>query len=155
VRDRSSASGGDRIKGLLPALAVYRRTPEGSETLADGAVARAGDVIRVGYRPAGKRFGVIVSSDGRGAVTVHLPRQGDTAAPLKSEAMVLLDEAYELDDAPRWEQFYFVTAEDTFDVAPIVAAARRAAAGPGTPATLALSPNLEQATFSLRKEATP
>src|SRR5262245_60043069 len=30
----------DRIKGLEPALALYRRTAEGSETLADGAVAR-------------------------------------------------------------------------------------------------------------------
>ena len=44
---------GDRIKGLTPALAVFRRTPHGSETLADGAVARPGDLLRVGYRAAG------------------------------------------------------------------------------------------------------
>src|SRR6185295_10910968 len=58
---------GDRIKGLTPSLAVYRRTADGSETLADGAVTRAGDLLRVGYRAAGKRYGVILSIDGRGA----------------------------------------------------------------------------------------
>src|SRR2546422_3250465 len=57
---------GDRIKGLTPALAVYRRTAHGSETLADGAVARPGDLLRVGYRAAGKPEGVILSIDGRG-----------------------------------------------------------------------------------------
>src|SRR5262245_49127436 len=145
----------DRIKGLHPALAVFRRTPDGSETLADGAIAHAGDVVRVGYRPAGKSFGVIVCVDRRGGVTVHPPRQGTKSAVLKSDATVLLDEAYELDDAPRWERFYFVAGDGAFDVAPIVAAARRAAAGPQTPAALALSPNLEQTTFSLRKEARP
>jgi hypothetical protein len=34
---------GDRINGLTPSLAVYRRTAEGSETPADGAVAHPGD----------------------------------------------------------------------------------------------------------------
>ena len=41
---------------------------------------------------------------------------------------MLLDQAYELDDAPRWERFYFVTGDTPFAVAPIVDAARRAAA---------------------------
>src|SRR5262249_42072514 len=42
---------GTRIKGGSgrPALAVYRRTAAGSERLADGDVARAGDLLRIGY----------------------------------------------------------------------------------------------------------
>ena len=143
-------AGTDRIKGLHPALALYRRTADGSETLADGAVARRGDLVRVGYRAAGRAYGVIFSVDGRGAVTMHLPPAGDRAVPLAHEPTVLLDQAYELDDAPRLERFYFVTGTTAFDVAPIVAAARR-----DPSSSLALSRELEQSTFSLQKEARP
>jgi len=66
---------GDRVKGLEPTLLLFRKTPEGSEPLKDGAAARAGDLIRIGYRAAGQRWGVIVSVDGRGVVTRHLPRE--------------------------------------------------------------------------------
>ena len=96
----------DRIKGLLPSLAVYRRTDRGTETLADGAVARKGDLLRLGYTAAGQSHGVILSIDGRGAVTLHLPSSGHRAAPLGRDGTVLLDQAYELDDAPGWERFY-------------------------------------------------
>jgi hypothetical protein len=146
---------GDRIKGLTPALAVYRRTPQGSETLADGAVARPGDLLRVGYRAAGKPYGLILSIDGRGAVTVHLPPHADRAAALRRDATVLLDDAYELDDAPEVERFYFITGDTPFAVAPIVEAARTAAADRHPPAVLTLPRGLEQSTFSVQKEARP
>lgn len=151
--------GGDRIKGNaasgLPALAVYRRTAEGSEQLADGAVAHAGDLIRVGYRAAGRQFGVIVSIDGGGAVTMHLPPTGERAVPLKGDAVVLLDQAYELDDAPRWERFYFVAGESAFDAAPVVQAARDAAKKQtqAPVAGLALPHGLDQTGFTLQKES--
>ena len=145
-----SDTGGERIKGAHPALALYRRISAGSETLADGAVARQGDLVRVGYRSAGHAYGVIFSIDGRQTVTMHLPPEGDRAAPLAREATTLLDRAYELDDAPLWERFYFVAGDAPFDVGPIVAAARRAPS-----AALALPRGLDQATFSLQKEARP
>ena len=151
-----SVDSGDRIKGLTPSLALYRRTAEGSETLADGAVARQGDLLRVGYQAAGKRYGVILSVDGRGAVTVHLPPQADRAAALKSDGMVLLDRAYELDDAPQWERFYFVTGDTSFAVAPVVEAVRAAAADHRRPPpAIALPHGLDQFTFSVQKEAKP
>jgi hypothetical protein len=143
---------GDRIKGLLPGLAVYRKTDTGSETLADGAIAHSGDVIRLGYRAAGKPFGVILSIDGRGAVTQHLPPDGEQAASLRNEPTVLLDQAYELDDAPRWERFYFVTGETSFSVQPVMDAARRAASNPRSQPALELPRGLEQSVFLLQKE---
>jgi hypothetical protein len=144
---------GDRIKGLRPALVLYRRTADGSETLADGSIARSGDVVRVGYRAGGKAFGVIVSVDGRGGVTVHLPKSGDRAVPLKTDSTVLLDAAYELDDAPRWERFYFITGDTPFAVQPIVDTVRAVAATTSaTPPALVLPHGLDQATFSLQKE---
>ena len=132
----TTAPSGDRIKGLRPSLAVYRRTANGSETLADRTVARPGDVLRVGYHAAGRPYGVIFSMDGRGTVTMHLPAAGDHAVPLAREATTLLDQAYELDDAPLWERFYFVTGDSAFAAAPVVDAARRAAGDP-RPARLA------------------
>jgi hypothetical protein len=150
----------DRVKGGgssgLPALALYRRTAEGSEQLGDGAVAHAGDLIRVGYRAAGRHYGVIVSIDGAGVVTMHLPPSGNRSAALKDEAIVLLDQAYELDAAPRWERFYFVAGASSFDAGPIVQAARDAAKShpQGPVPALALPSGLDQAGFTLQKEST-
>jgi hypothetical protein len=147
---------GDRIKGLRPTLTLYRRTANGGETLADGAIVRPGDVVRVAYHAARRVYGVILSIDGRGSVTVHLPSRGDRAVRLKSDPTVLLDTAYELDDAPRWERFYFVTGDAAFAVRPIIDAAHAAAAATtDTPPRLVLPGGLDQATFSLQKEPRP
>ena len=129
----------------------------GSETLADGAVARQGDVIRVGYRAAGRAYGVILSIDGRGHVTMHLPTGGDRAMALGREPTVLLDQAYELDDAPRWERFYFITGEAPFPIAPIVASASAPSQRPAaTPYPHCPSPQaFEQSVVSLQKVSTP
>jgi hypothetical protein len=145
--------GGDRIKGLQPALTIYRRTPAGSETLASGSIVRAGDLLRVGYVGAGRHYGLILSIDGRGLVTQHLPPSGDHAAPLVSGRLALLDQSYELDDAPGVERFYFVTGETPFPVAPIMEAARKAAGH--APAALPLPRELSQSTFSIQKEVKP
>jgi hypothetical protein len=140
-----------RIKGVVgrPALAVYRHTPAGSERLADGDVARPGDLLRIGYASGGRAYGVILSIDGTGAVTLHLPPSGGVAATLAPGGINLLDSAYELDEAPRIERFYFVTGMQRFDVAPVLAAARRAG---GAPATLPLPQGLELVTFAVQKE---
>ena len=151
------AEDGERIKGLQPSLTLFRRVDGTSETLADGALARTDDLIRLGYQAAGHAYGVIVSIDGRGHVTLHLPRAGERAVPLGREATVLLDHAYELDDAPRWERFYFVTGNEPFLVSAVVAAAERAAlvSRDDKPAALALPAGLTQSVFSLQKESRP
>lgn len=155
-RSPASDDDGNRIKGNPgghPMLAVYRRTAGGSERLADGDVARAGDLLRVGYLSAGRVYGLILSIDSRGALTLHLPPSGDRAVPLTPGKTILLDQAYELDDAPRAERFYLVTAPDAFAVGPVMTAARRAAARPGSPPdSLPLATGLEQATFVIQKE---
>lgn len=144
----------ERLKGLKPSLTLFGRTPDGSETLADGAAAHQGDQIRIGYRSAGRPYGAILSVDGRGTVTVHLAADGTHSAPLRHGETVLLDQAFELDDAPLWERFYFVVAERPFALAPIVEAVRQAAsqrtAGPAPP--LALPSQYQQFVVVLRKE---
>jgi hypothetical protein len=146
---------GVRLKGAGPELVVYRKTPAGSERLGPGALAGPGDLIRVGYRAAGRAYGVILSTDGSGNVTQHLPRSGRRAAPLEAGGTVLLDFSYELDDAPRWERFYLVTGDAPFELDPVRDAAREvAAAGSQTAAPLLeIPPELAQSIFTLRKES--
>jgi hypothetical protein len=147
----------DRLKGPGPHLAIYHRTAQGSQPLSGGDVLRPGALVRIGYQAAGRRYGVILSIDGRGTVTRHLPAQGPSAAALDRAGLVLLDEAYELDDAPRWEAFYFVTADHAFEVEPVLRAAREASSrGAGvSPPTIALQADFNQAVFVLKKEERP
>jgi hypothetical protein len=141
------------IKGLEPTLLLFRKTPVGSEELRDGTTARAGDLIRIGYRAAGQRWGVIVSVDGRGVVTQHLPRDGAHAARLSTDSQALLDSAYELDDAPKWERFYFVAGSAPFDTAPVIEAANGVAASSsaGPPPALLLRMAVKQSSVLLIK----
>ena len=147
----------ERVKGTIgtrPALSIYRSTAAGSERLADGQLVHAGDLLRVGYASGGRPFGVILSIDGRGAVTLHLPPAGDRAVRLQPGSNILLDAAYELDDAPRIERFYFVTGNEAFAVGPVMQAARRAVGegGAALPSALVLPAGLDQVTFAIQKE---
>jgi len=136
------------------ALVLHRKTAAGSEELRDGAVARRGDQIRVGYRAAGHTQGALLSVDGRGTVTQHLPQQGDRSVPLTPSGTVFLDFAYELDDAPRFEAFYLVTADAPFALDPVRQAVRDAAAGAAVPpAALRLPSGLAAVRFVLTKDS--
>lgn len=115
---------GIRLKGVKPDLLLYRKRASEIEQLADSSVAYAGDLIQIFYRAASKPFGVIVSVDGRGTVTQHLPASGTRAVRLIQGDPVSLDYSYELDDAPKWERFYFLTANTSFDVRDVARAAK-------------------------------
>ncbi|MGB1013655.1 MAG: ActD-like protein [Nannocystaceae bacterium] len=120
---------GVRLKGFSPHLRLYRRTPGEPEMLTDGSTARAGDVIQISYLAAGRPAGVLLSIDGRGQVTAHLPVPGSTtqAVVLREGSEVFLEDAFELDDAPHFERFMLITAAEPFEVAPILAAVQELA----------------------------
>ena len=115
-----SAPGGEestlRVKGgeQGPGLIIYRKLAGGSERLQDGAPARSGDLVQIAFRSGGLAYGAILSVDGNGTVTQHLPASGEKAVPLARRDT--LDFAYELDDAPRWERFYLVAGDRRFDL---------------------------------------
>jgi hypothetical protein len=159
VRDRLLA-GQDtvRLKGLATVLSAWRKTGNGAERLADGAAARAGDVIQLSYLSAGARYGVIFSIDGRGVVTFHLP-EGWEGGPTRSPALdgsgeVTLASAYELDDAPSFERFFLVYGDAPFEVSDAAGPARRLAARPDAAlrGRLGLPRTLRQASFLLVKD---
>ena len=136
-----------RIKGgeQGPRLLVSRKLASGAERLQDGAMAQSGDLVQLAYRSGGLQYGAILSVDGRGAVTQHLPASGAEAVPLVAQDT--LDFAYELDDAPLWERFYLVAADRRFGLA----AVRAKLAG----GDVALADDIRLYRFTLQKPIKP
>lgn len=143
---------GTRLKGLGPKLLVHRQTPGGADALGDGATVRPGDVLQLSYVAAGRPYGVIVSLDATGSVTLHLPEQPGAAAKLDGSGAHALPRAYALDDAPGYERFFLVTADRPFETAQIVDAARALGAA-GRTRPLGLPAFLDQTSLAVGKRA--
>jgi hypothetical protein len=142
-----------RVKGPQgPSLSVHRQTTHGPERLAGGAAAHPRDRLQLSYAPGGARYGALLSIDGRGGVTLHLPRESGPAAAL-SGGEVLLPDAYELDDAPGFERFFFIYSSSPFAVEEVLSSARALAADPERAgrAPLSLPPQLGQVSILLPK----
>lgn len=154
----STATEVTRLKGMKTHLAVYRKAAEGAEELGDGQAARQKDVLQISYTAAEARYGVILSLDGRGTVTWHMPGRyagAALAAPaLSQQGEVILPSAYELDDAPGFERFILVYSSAPFDVRTVELAARALASKPKAADTgsLALPPAMKQFSIVLRKQ---
>ncbi|WP_164016281.1 ActD protein [Pyxidicoccus trucidator] len=153
VRSPIVWTGGERIKGT-PMLRVHRQQGAGEpEQLEDHARARRGDVLQLSYVSGGRPHGVLVSVDGRGAVTLHHPATLSSPTALTPGEAAPLGHAYELDDAPGFERFLFVTSEQPLDVASVLEAARALARQPSEARTrpLPLPATLAQTSFTLEK----
>ena len=139
-----------RIKGDARLMA-FRKAGDRIEKLAQGSAVRAGDVLQLRFNGGGRRHGVIASIDGAGAVTLHFPDAEDapTALPARTTD---LPHAYALDDAPRFERFFFITDDQPIDVARTLADLRLLAARPdGERAAPDLPGRARQVTLLLHK----
>lgn len=159
-RDVATGSDGDvetiLTKGAEPRLRVFVRTPDGARALDEGAVARRGDVLQLAYVAAGQAYGVIASVDGGGGVTLHLPHRGGPAVALERGGLVRLDSAFELDDAPGYERFFFVTSAEPFSSALVEEAARALiASGDAERGALKLPEGMAQVASVVRKDGVP
>jgi hypothetical protein len=143
---------GEGIKGD-PMLRVHRQGATEPELLADHSRARRGDVLQLSYVSGGLPHGVVVSVDGRGAVTLHHPATLTGSTELAPGGAVTLGHAYELDDAPGFERFLFVTSDAPLDVATVLEAARVLARQPSEARTrpLPLPDTLAQTSLTLEK----
>lgn len=139
-----------RVKGAARLLA-YRQAGDQAERLDPDAVVRAGEVIQLRYNTGGARHGVIASIDGGGGVTLHFPATADAPTEVEPGTRTLPD-AFALDDAPRFERFFLVTANEPIDVARTLEALRGLARrGDAADAVLDLPSGLHQVSFRLRK----
>ncbi|MCB9746276.1 MAG: ActD-like protein [Alphaproteobacteria bacterium] len=140
---------GVRLKGLDPRLQLHRLGPDGEvEALMDGDPAQAGDRLQLGYIAAGEAYGAVLSVDGRGVVTRHLPHGGELAAALEGGGAHALPESYELDDAPDFERFLLVVGERPFALGPVLEAVE----GLPADAPLVLPEPLSAVSLTLVKE---
>lgn len=142
-----------RAKGAARLLA-FRQVDGRVERLAPDTLVQAGDHVQLRYHAGDARYGLVASLDGLGAVTLHSPDREDappeaTALPTSSAA---LPHAYILDDAPRFEVFFFITSARPIDVQHSLAALRALAAHAEDPAAaLALPEGQQQVALRLRK----
>jgi hypothetical protein len=138
-------------KGLDPSLRLFRQGTDGAVPLTEDQVARPGDVVQVGYVAGDALHGVIVSIDGRGAVTLHFPADAAGSTALTPGAHNV-PEGFRLDDAPSFERFFLVTSDAPIDVNTVVAAAEALALRGGSTGSLALPAGLAQTSSIVRKE---
>jgi hypothetical protein len=144
---------GVRVKGPTR-LVVFRQVGTQAERLEQDAVARAGDLLQLRYDTGRHSYGVIASVDGAGVVTLHFPSSED--APPEATALekksTVLPHAYALDDAPKFERFFFITANEPIDVQQSLAALRALARRPDSAdAALELPSGLDQWSLRLKK----
>jgi hypothetical protein len=97
-------------------LLVYRKKQDRVEILSDGQHASAGDLLQLAYVATRDPYGMILSIDGRGTVTLHLPESLEKSTELERGKQFLLPNAIELDDAPGFERFFFLTSDTPIDV---------------------------------------
>ncbi len=148
-----------RIKGpqkpepAAPYLNVYRQSGGAPERLDDGAAAGPGDLIQLTYVAEKSKHGVVLSLDGAGNVTLHWPEKPDGSTLLKSRGETPLLHAYELDAAPLYERFVFVTSDKPIEVPEVLEAARRLASDARSAATdpLEIPADWKQSDFTLNK----
>jgi len=96
---------------------------------------------------------VILSIDGAGTVTLHFPEQAEAETGLEPNKKFNLSQAIELDDAPLFERFFFVTSAAPIDVRDVLKSAADLARDPrrAEVADLTLSPGLRQISFLIWK----
>ncbi|MBN1271462.1 MAG: hypothetical protein JXB26_04255 [Candidatus Aminicenantes bacterium] len=142
------------IDTSIPQIIIYRKNGEGAEMLQQGDEASKGDLLQITYVPAGYQYGVILSLDGNGIVTLHHPGVPAGSTRLFSGAKAPLSSAYELDSAPEFERFVFVFSHSPIDTGKVLESARaiakntKAAAG----RKLSLPPDWHQYSILIKKE---
>lgn len=121
----SPIENGTRIKGDDSKIFIYRKTGNSAELLQNNSNAKNGDLLQIAYTSIKDKYGIILSIDGRGTVTLHFPLDFTSLSDITTGNKVLLPNSYELDDAPDFEKFFFITSEKPMDIKFIFQAAEK------------------------------
>ncbi|MGL4368510.1 MAG: ActD-like protein, partial [Spirochaetota bacterium] len=140
-----------RFKGDDVKIFLYLKEQSGVRQLTRGDSASEGNLLQIAY-VSRKRFGVIISIDGRGSVTLHFPATTKENTVLQQKGTAYLPNSYQLDDAPAFEKFFFIAADSPLNVPEIMAYARTCAKNPEKIHTDPLGyPGADEESFLLEK----
>lgn len=141
----------DRVKGGGNRIELWQKKEGIVANILNNALLEKGDVIQIRIHPEKKCFGVVVSLDGRGTWTTHLPDSGSTSKAIKPGKDEFLDFAYQLDDAPNYEVFWLVTSDKTFNIDTLMNHFKQLNGSPVPPSSLPLNKSFTQTRISIRK----
>ena len=113
-----------RLKGIQPDLKIYRKVRDKIEKLKDGSKVSTNDTLQISYVSGGAKHGVIYSLDGNQQITLHFPESEEDSTKLFQSGENQLAYAYQLDNAPNFERFYFFTSNKPINVKELINQAR-------------------------------
>lgn len=121
------------VKGKEPLFEVFAQRDAGSAfAVKEGTTLKPKDRIRFVVNPAGARYVLVASRDGKGAFTVYYPFGAAESAPVDARAprRTELPDAVELDETPGAERLVAVFSDAPVRAAEVEAALR---ANPSAP----------------------
>jgi hypothetical protein len=142
---------GTRVKGLQNRIELWQKEADSIAMILDGAKVQKGDLLQIRTQVAAKCFAAVLSLDGRGNWTTHLPESGSAAVNAEPSTSGFLPFSYELDDAPRYEVFWLVTSKAAFSVDSLVQSLRALTGSPMPPPVLPLDKRFTQTRIMVRK----
>jgi hypothetical protein len=117
-----------RIKGRSsspantgPKIFLFRKLGDRIEELKEGSKTHPGELLQIAYLVRKQKYGIIFSIDGDGMLTRHFPEEGQLDTLLVRDQRHFLTQAYELDNAPEFERFYFLSSKEKIDMKTIFA----------------------------------
>lgn len=142
-----------RIKGETT-FKIYQKHFDDFENMKEGSQVENYDNLQLSYLAGTDNYGIIFSIDGRGIVTLHYPYSENTVPKLDKKGEIFLQYSYQLDDAPEFERFFFITSEKTFEVSRIIKKTENLIAGGilGKKGSLNLSEDFSESSILLLKE---
>jgi len=153
IADLDVSEDGIRLKGLQPHINIYQQVEGGVKQLENDAILDEGDSLQLSYVAAGQLFGVILSIDGRGVVTQHYPLDNQSALELNVSGEFMVERSYQLDDAPKFEHFFFITSKRPFNLQEVIDIAKNNATltNESTMSILGLPAYLNQSVLTIKK----
>jgi hypothetical protein len=105
---------GLRTKGELARMRVHRVEVGSTETVSmrDGDQAAAGTTLQVALLAGPRTWVAVMSVDGAGQVSRHIPETGDSSVSVKEA--VSAAHSFQMDDAPGFERFVLVESPRPF-----------------------------------------
>lgn len=105
---------GLRTKGTIARMRVHRVGEDATETvsLRDGDLALAGTILQVALLGGPRVWVGLLSVDGAGQVTRHIPEEGDSS--IAATDPVQAPHSFQIDDAPGFERFVLIESVRPF-----------------------------------------